>query len=315
MSAFHPALTGVLYGALATHEQALIQMALAASVAQADVDDEIAERYGAVVDGLKRLIAMTEVPEPGFPSAVDATEQMRRKYEVLGHLMAQLPDFEFMDWGFRRHSGIDASMHYKSVDNDHVRATTRAIADRIGVDYVEKRHGTSGTQLIVCAIGEFEGVPVRIWELIEAERPFCDRHNAMVDADGVCGYCRPEMVPDPPTADNDRPFCTEHLLVLDDVGRCVLCADEIGDCQNCGGQHRPPWCADPAGHADRDPNRLGGYTEAQLDWVACVVCGVKFADDETTVLSGNSPEDGRPLRAHPDCFPPSTPTEPPGDAP
>lgn len=60
-------------------------------------------------------------------------------------------------------------------------------------------------------------------------------------------------------------------------------------------------------------DNASGYTEAQLDWVACSECGLPFADDEITAQGPPAP-DGRFLRAHPDCLTDPTSTEPPGDA-
>jgi len=222
-SAFHPATIGALYGVLATHEQALIQMALAANVAQADVDPEIAERYGAVVDDVKRLITPTDPPVPGRLS-VDVSEMMRNRYRLLGDLMVKLADFDIRRWSFDRYEdgGIDANVHYKNSDKD-VRTMVRAIADRIGVAFVDERHGNTGTQLIICARGYVDGTPVRIWELIEAERPICDTHHVMVDPAGVCPQCPEAIAEGQLLAELRRAHAPEQHL---DMQVCTTCSEK-----------------------------------------------------------------------------------------
>lgn len=190
MSAFHPALTGILYGALAQHEQALIQMALAASVAQADVDPEITERYGAIVDGLKRLIKAAE-PSGYDASTIGVTEETRRKHALLGDILSQLTDFKVGTCTISPHygHGIQINMplaHQAEVDP---RAAIREIAHRLDLQYGERRHGTSSTTLHIDATGKIQDVDIEIYELITAERPICDAHHVMVDADGKCPEC------------------------------------------------------------------------------------------------------------------------------
>lgn len=190
MSGFHPALTGVLYGALAQHEQALAQMALAANLTQTDVDNETAERYTGIVDGLKRMIALAE-PSPAGRSDIEVTEGMRRAYVLLGDLQAQLSEFDIWSWTCHANE-IDANLRADGAGNDAARATMRVVADRIGVDYVEKRHARTGNTIIICAKGKIHGVSVRIYDLIDAERPFCDTHHVMVNTGGECPECLTE---------------------------------------------------------------------------------------------------------------------------
>jgi hypothetical protein len=190
VSGFHPALTGVLYGVLAQNQQALAQLQLAANITQTDVDGETAERSTAIIDGLKRLIAMTE-PSPARPLDIEVAEGMRRAYLLLGHLQEQLSEFDIWSWTCHVNE-VDANLRADGNGNDAARATMRVVADRIGVDYVEKRHTKTGNAIIICAKGKINGVSVRIYDLIEAERPFCDSHHVMVDAAGVCLDCSAE---------------------------------------------------------------------------------------------------------------------------
>lgn len=187
MNAFHPATIGALYGVLAKHEQALIQMALAANIAQADIDPEIAERYGAVVDDVKRLIALAE-PSKGTSSVLESNEKMRRAYVLLGSLQAQLPEYDIWSWSVS-YDEVGGNLRGDARGNDAVRANMHTIADRLGIEYVEKFHGSGSTTLIVCAKGKIDGIAVRIYDLIEAERPICDTHHVMVDTAGVCPQC------------------------------------------------------------------------------------------------------------------------------
>lgn len=194
MSGFHPALTGVLYSVLAQNEQALAQLQLAASITQTDVDDETAERYASVIDGLKRMIKAAE-PADYLESTIEAGEEMRHRHALLGDIFTRLADFKIGSCNITPHSthGITVNVpfthHMREVDP---RESMREIARRLNLQYAEKRHGKSGTTLHIEASGKIQNVDVEIYELIQAERPFCDSHHVMVNADGVCAECPAE---------------------------------------------------------------------------------------------------------------------------
>lgn len=202
-NAFHPALVGILYGALSEHERAFAQMALAANLAQADVyDDETAERHIAIIDGLKRLIKATE-PSGYDVSTIGVTEEMRRKNVLLGDILSRLTDFKVGSCSISPHAlhGITINLMLSRQDpGPDVRDAIREVARRLDLQYNERRHGTSSTTLHICAAGQIQDVEVEIYELLVAERPICDTHNVMVDVDGVCQTCRA----------TEPSFCTEH---------------------------------------------------------------------------------------------------------
>jgi hypothetical protein len=321
MNAFHPALTGILYDALARHEQALIQMALAANIAQADVDDEIAERYGAIVDGLKRMITIAEPSSPAARPGIEAVEGMRRAYLLLGHLQAELSEFDIWSWTCHTNE-IDANLRNGGSGNEAARAAMRTVADRIGVDYIEKFHGSSDSTLIICAKGTIDGVRVRIYDLIDAERPICDTHHVMVDADGVCTRCTAE-------APTDR-----HAMLQDgtETARCgaiggavALFADDV-TCLGCLAllaQQAQETAADAGEYDPDDPDHLadsdgtGRYTEDQLAGYACAGCGKGFGAEPQVRVGHTLPGGGVVtdigLSAHPDCIDSTIPEL--GDAP
>lgn len=191
-NAFHPALVGILYGALSEHERAFAQMALAANLAQADVyDDETAERYVAIIDGLKRMIKAAE-PSGYDASTIGVTEEMRRRHAVLGDLLSRLTDFKVGSCSISPHYGqgvqINMPFTHKGPDLD-AREAMRDIARRFDLQYRERRHGKTGTTLHIAAVGQIQNIDVEIYELIQAERPICDTHHVMVDAAGVCPEC------------------------------------------------------------------------------------------------------------------------------
>lgn len=201
-NAFHPALVGILYGALSEHERAFAQMALAANLAQADVyDDETAERHIAIIDGLKRMIKAAEPSD--YESTIEAGEEMRRRHALLGDIFAQLADFKIGSCHINPHSthcitvNIPFTHSMRELDP---RESMREIARRLELQYAERRHGSSRDVLHIEAAGKLQGIDVEIYELITAERPFCDTHHVMVDVDGVCQTCRA----------TEPSFCTEH---------------------------------------------------------------------------------------------------------
>lgn len=316
MNAFHPALTGVLYGALAQHEQAFLQMQLAANLTQADVDDETAERYAAIVTGLKRLIAIAEPAKSGS-SALETNEGFMRAYVLLGSLIPQVPEFDVWTWGVRDNE-ISANYRTMYSNNDAARAGLRTIADRLSIGYIEHRHSRRSTNLYVAAKGDIDGVTVDIWALIEAERPFCDRHDAMVDADGVCRYCRPEM------AAGDR-----HAMLPDgtETARCdaiggvvALMADDVTclECLALMAQQAQEAGADTGEYDPDDPDHVADsdgtarYTEDQFAGIACAGCGNGFVGAEPRVRVGHTLPGGGVvtdlgMSAHPDCIDSSNP--------
>ena len=194
MTGFHPALTGVLYGVLAQNEQALAQLQLAASITQTDIDGEAAERYASVIDGLKRMIKAAE-PADYFHSTIEAGEEMRHRHALLGDIFSRLADFKIGSCNITPHSthGITVNVPFThSMRELDPRESMREIARRLNLQYIERRHGKSGTTLHIEASGKIQNVDVEIYELIQAERPFCDAHNVMVDAVGVCSECAAE---------------------------------------------------------------------------------------------------------------------------
>lgn len=203
--AFHPALVGILYGDLAQYEQLLAEAAIAASLTRTEPDSDDFERHLAIVAGLKRLIALAEPGPQGAP--IEAIEKKRRAYVVLGRLQELLPEFD-----------ISWNLHYNKIEatllpwagNDEVRKGISVMADRLGIDYIERRHGSSGTTLIVCAKGEIEGIPVRIYDLIEAERPICDTHHVMVDDAGACPQCPVSHGASIACSESPCPICVEQ---------------------------------------------------------------------------------------------------------
>lgn len=311
MNAFHPATIGALYGVLATHEQALAQWALAAQLTQADVDGETADRYAAVVSDVKRLIALAEPAESTRTSGIEHTEMLRRAHTLLGQLISQLSDFDVWSWEYNRWCGISGTLHVP--DGGDPRQSVHEIAERLGLPFTERLHG-SGSTICVEAAGEIDGITVRIYDLIEAERPICDTHHLMVDAAGMCPEC--------PVEDSDKDLLAELRL--------VHVPEQHGDDQVCGfcseRQEAPVlWpCSDLRTaeaelggadyEADDDRTHEGRFTDAQLDGTACSECGGDFAEGAATVPTGLV-IDGGQLFAHPDCPTDNTATEPPGDAP
>jgi hypothetical protein len=280
VSGFHPALTGVLYGALAQHEQALMQMQLAANLTQVDVDAETAERYTAIVDGLKRMIKASE-PSGYDASTIGVTEEIQRRHALLGSILSQLLDFKVGTCTISTHygQGIQVNMPFthKSRELD-VRAAMREIAQRLDLQYCERRHGTSDTTLHIEASGQIQGIDVEIYELINAERPLCDTHGVMVDDAGAC----PECPAKPPAGD--------HLVDAD--------------------EHDP--------EPDATDDGVGRYADDQLAGMACAGCGDVFAENAPQVRVGHTFPGGGVvtdlgLRAHPGCVDSSIPEL--GDAP
>ena len=216
MNAFHPATIGALYGVLAQHEQALAQWSLAEKLAQADVDGETADRYAAVVSDVKRLIALAE-PAKGTSSALESNEKMRRSYVLLGSLQAQLPEYDIWSWNVS-YDEVGGNLRDAGDGNDAVRADMRTIANRLGIECVEEFHGSGPNTLIVCAKGKIDGIRVRIYDLIQAERPICDTHHIMVDVDGVCPECPVSHAVGLVCSESPCPICVELQAAAEQAG-------------------------------------------------------------------------------------------------
>jgi hypothetical protein len=297
------------------------------------------------------MIAITEPTAFSNDMPIEGTEKVRLQYALLGRLISTLPDVEVYRWEMTRHSGIEASLHFKSGGIGIARSSVRDIAERLGIEYVERRHTKGSNQLYIAAKGPIDGVTVRLYELVEAERPFCDDHDEMVDADGVCPECAAAVsiihtpMPDgaemprcgadvncliAPSAENVT--CPECVARLADDGTVIHVPMPVGSgtrgmalCCAVGGRTalavadaNCPSCLallqQAAPDAVDEPDDTG-YADDQLDRVACSACGVQFTDDETTVEAGFDAVDGRSLRAHPDCLDLLHPTEPQGDTP
>jgi hypothetical protein len=272
VSGFHPALTGVLYGALAQHEQALMQMQLAAGIHRADVDEEMYDRYTAIVDGLKRMIKLAE-PDEYKHMPIERIEKTQRAHALMGRLLRELADYQLSSWDLAGDK-VRAMLH---VGYGGSRPVIRAIADQLGLAYDCKVFGSESAKTdYASATGEIDGIEVEVWSLLPAETTEepADEHRPGTDDDS--------------TADADG---------------------EIGDCPNCGGRHRPPWCADLSGPADADDaddDGLGQYTDSQLAGVACTGCTRVFATAEPQVrvahtLPGGGAVTDIGLYAHPEC--------------
>lgn len=292
-SAFHPALTGVLYGVLAQHEQALMQMQLAANLTQSEIDGETADRYTGIVDGLKRMLAMTE-PYGAGQLSLEHIEKMQRSYALLGRLLSQLSEFDIWSWNIHS-DGVDANLRAASgTSNEDIRACMRAVAERIGIGYVEKYHGTGASTLIVCAKGDIDGISVRIYDLIEAERPICDTHHQMVDADGACPECAAASIVHALMPDGaEMPRCgadVNSLIAL--VAESVTCPECVARLAADGGTASCAQTAAPVEsefvNVDDALATTSEYRADQLGGVACASCGNAFADDEQGVRVGDT---------------------------
>ncbi|HMH76866.1 MAG TPA: hypothetical protein VK547_09600 [Candidatus Udaeobacter sp.] len=222
MSAFHPAVRGILEAALTQHEQARALMRVAG-----DETAETAGRYSEIVDGLTRLISLATPVEYGVLPA-DGLERVRASYLMAGRMMTALADIELSAWSFgASNRDVDAMLSGRGGD---ARATIGVIAGRIGVPYTERRHGTTGNSLMIAAEGRIEGIPVRFWKLITAERPFCDRHHQMLTEADVCEQCENPGV-DPAAVDDLGPMhCIRHSTPpIPPGGTCPECDPPTGE--------------------------------------------------------------------------------------
>jgi hypothetical protein len=241
MSAFHPAVRGILEAARTQNEQARAIMRVAG-----DETAETVERYSEIIDGLNRMIVFTE-PDVTGCSPIEGIEKMQRAHVLMGSMIARLSDYNISSWSVRDDavSGMLHGLHGGGRDS------IRIIADRLGIAYSELPHSEGKVQLH--ATGAIDGIAVEIWSLRTVER-HCARHDTAV-IDGICDGCENNVAVenfDQAEADDVREIRREMAIEAGDDSE-ALRQEAEDDARAARRSHEHcPGCPQCTGYADPD---------------------------------------------------------------